>query len=98
MARLNPTGAPVETKTVAAGAYGSITLVVMWILTNYVFHGHIPPDLETFLPGFVAMVVATAAGWMAHHTPRPEEVVAVVRRELGRQVGRPQPPSQVTLV
>ena len=97
MTNLNPTGAPPESKVVAVGTYGSITLVITWILTNYVFHGHMPADLANLLPGFVAIVAASAAGWLAHHTPRMEETVVAVRRELAaqmppRRVPPPPPP------
>lgn len=85
MAKLNPAAAPVETKVVASGAYGAVTLIVTWILATYVFHGRVPADLAGLLPGFVALVLGTAAGWLSRHTPRVEEVVTVVRRELAAQ-------------
>jgi hypothetical protein len=91
MNSLNPTGAGVETKVVASSTYGAITLVITWILTNYVFHGHMPADLANLLPGFVAVVAGSAAGWLSHHTPRLEETVAVVRRELAVQMAAQQP-------
>jgi hypothetical protein len=88
MTRLNPTGAPPETKFVAQTSYGFLTLVITWIVTNYVFRGHIPADLQTLLPGFVAMVAGAAAGWFSHHTPRLEETISVVRRELAVQAAQ----------
>jgi hypothetical protein len=94
VSNLNPTGAPPETKFVAQSSYGFLTLVLTWIVTNYLFRGHVPADLQTLLPGFVAIVAGTAAGWLAQHTPRMSETVAVVRRELAAQGAprRPAPP------
>ena len=79
MTSLNPSGAGVETKVVASGTYGAITLVITWILTNYVFHGHLPADLANLLPGLVAVVAGMAAGWLSHHTPRMDETSSAVR-------------------
>jgi len=91
MKSLNPTGASPETKTVTAGAYGAITTLVTWILSTYVFRGHIPADLTTLLPGLVGVTVGTAAGWLARHTPRAAEVVAEVERVLETQGVAPIP-------
>ncbi|HEY7432004.1 MAG TPA: hypothetical protein VH641_14880 [Streptosporangiaceae bacterium] len=82
--------APVEGKVVASGAYGALSLVLTWILTTYVFRGHVPPDLLTFLPGFVSLVAGAAAGWLARHTPRLDEVAAEVAQVVGAQLEPPK--------
>jgi len=70
MSMLNPTGAPVETKVVAGAGYGALSVFVTWILSTYVFRGHIPADLTNLLPGLVGTTVGTVAAWLARHTPR----------------------------
>lgn len=105
--KLNPTGAPVETKVVSGATYGSITLFAVWILITYVFHGHIPSDLATLLPGLVGTIAGTGAAWLSRHTPRTQapsppasaaapgdltpEVLAEVMRLLASQGLAPVP-------
>lgn len=86
MSKLNPSGAPPETKTVASGAYGGITWAVTWVLVNYVLKGqHIDPQLQTMITGLVPVVVGTAAGWLSKHTPRYSEVLQVAQQLLAAE-------------
>jgi hypothetical protein len=70
--------APVETKTAASASVGVVTGVITWILVTYVhaFHAGLPGPLAAFLPYIVSVVLASAAGWLAPHTARPDATLA----------------------
>lgn len=72
----------VETK-VAAGGYVTIASgLIAGFLVTYVFKD-LPPDLKALVPVLTASVLGSAAAWMAKHTPRAEEVIYEVEKQLG---------------
>lgn len=95
--RLNPAGAPPETKVVTQTNYAAVTGVITWVLLT-VFHVTLPAALTGFLPAAVATVCGALAGWSAKHTPRLDEVAAQVVRETraalaAGQAAAQQPPA-----
>lgn len=87
------TSGPVETKTAASASVGVVTGVITWILVTYVhaFHAGLPAPLATFLPYIVSVVLASAAGWLAPHTSRPDDVAAQAVKLL-EEAGLQLPP------
>lgn len=109
MAKLNPSGAGPEAKVVAQGNTNIFVVLVMWAITAYFFKGHLPTTLEIALPGLLGWLFGLAAGWLAHHTPRLDEVIRLVSESQQRLIAaaaaaqmqqqtvptaRPQPPAQ----
>ncbi len=85
--------APVETKTAASASAGVVTGVITWILVTYVpvFRTGLPAPLATFLPYIVSVVLASAAGWLAPHTPRPDATLTAALKLL-EEAGVALPP------
>jgi hypothetical protein len=81
MAKLNPAGAGPESKWVTQTYYGSATGFVTWVLLT-VFHVTLPAQMTAILPVLLGTICGSAAGWMAKHTPRLEEVADQVARVL----------------
>lgn len=79
---INPTGAPPETKVFAQFTTASLTGIVTWVLTTYVFKGALPPQLATFLPYAVPAFAGLVAGWWAKHTPRPGTDIQTILSDM----------------
>ena len=84
---LNPTGAAPETKVVASGGYGTVTLLATWILTDHVFTA-LPPDLKNMLPGLAAVISGSCSqatnGQVAHWVESGRAVVRIDPFDIAR--------------
>jgi hypothetical protein len=69
-----PQQSVVETKVAASSAAGIVTGLLSWALVAFipVFKSGIPGELQPFLPVAAGWLVATAAGYLAPHTHRPD--------------------------
>ena len=76
--------APVEGKVWAAGTGTGLAGVATWVLTVYVFHGHMPAALAALLPVITGTAGALLSGYQTKHTDRPEALETVLRDILNR--------------
>jgi hypothetical protein len=65
---------PVETKVVASSGVQILVGLLTWALVTFIpaWKSGIPSDLQPFIPVAAAWILATAAGYLAPHTPRPD--------------------------
>lgn len=65
---------PLETKFVTQSGVSIFVTLVTWLLVTYIpgWQSGIPAPIAAFIPGAVAWLIATYAGWKAPHTHRPD--------------------------
>jgi hypothetical protein len=68
----------IETKVAAGSATGIVTGLLSWALVSYIpaWHNGIPATLLPFIPAIAGWLCATAAGYLAPHTSRPDLAAA----------------------
>jgi Na+/proline symporter len=71
--------AAIEAKVKAGAAGGTLVGLISWLLVAFVpaFHNGLPPAVAALLPVVLGVVASTVSGYMAPHTPRPADPVAV---------------------
>ena len=66
--------APVEAKVKASGLAALAAGLIDWALAEYVFKGHhVDAAVTAEVYAAIPAVIATAAGYLAPHTPRPAD-------------------------
>jgi hypothetical protein len=65
---------PVEAKVKASTAAAAAAGLAVWLLSRYVFHGHVDPVVQAEIYAAAPGILAFAAGYFARHTARPKVV------------------------
>ena len=68
------TRSPVEPKAQAAGLAGTAAGIIIWVLSEYAFKGHVPAGLVSLIYAVLPGVLALAAAYAAPHQTRPGDM------------------------
>lgn len=98
----------VETKVQASTAAAAASGIMLWIMGRYVFKGGVPDVVASWTYVLVPGILTFGAGYLARHTPRPDEPAGNMPADIpargGYSAGRrtaselPPPPPSMTMM